>query len=178
MEQNKDKRFSKKGNEYIDKEDHYEIVINSVKHGRMVTRIDKDDYEKCKKYTWGVYFRYNYYCSTHLNKKKGRNPDTPASIQLHRYIMDTPKHLCVDHINHDTLDNRKQNLRNTDSSGNAANRKGAYCTNKLGVRNVGWDPGSKKYKVIVNKVVIGYYKTIEEADQVARAERIRLWGKS
>lgn len=30
---------------------------------------------------------------------------------MHRVIMNAPPHLQVDHINHDTLDNRKHNLR-------------------------------------------------------------------
>lgn len=33
------------------------------------------------------------------------------SEMLHRVIMDAPRNLQVDHINHNTLDNRKENLR-------------------------------------------------------------------
>lgn len=43
---------------------------------------------------------------------------------LHRLLLKAQKGEIVDHINGDTLDNRKENLRITDSSGNNKNRKG------------------------------------------------------
>ena len=51
---------------------------------------------------------------------------------LHRLIMKAPKHLQVDHINGDRLDNRKENLR--------------LCTNKSNNRNK--PPIKGKYKGI------------------------------
>ena len=53
---------------------------------------------------------------------------TPGSKGLHRLIMDTPRGLVVDHINHNGLDNRKNNLRNCTLSENQQNRQ-------YGVRN-------------------------------------------
>tara|TARA_Y100001973_G_scaffold79010_1_gene116069 strand:- start:954 stop:1565 length:612 start_codon:yes stop_codon:yes gene_type:complete len=42
---------------------------------------------------------------------------------MHRVIMDPPKGMDIDHINGDTLDNRKENLRICTRSQNAQNKK-------------------------------------------------------
>lgn len=42
-------------------------------------------------------------------------------VFMHRYILGAPAGLKVDHINRDRLDNRRCNLRLTDSAGNARN---------------------------------------------------------
>lgn len=43
--------------------------------------------------------------------------------RMHRWIMQPPPGLVVDHINHDTLDNRRSNLRIATVSQNTANRR-------------------------------------------------------
>jgi len=58
------------------------------------------------------------------------------TLLLHRFISDAPKGMYVDHKNHITLDNRKDNLRFTNNPNNSANRKSANSNNKTGVRNV------------------------------------------
>ena len=42
----------------------------------------------------------------------------------------------IDHINHDTLDNRRNNIRITLYNNNSTNRKGKNSNNKTGFRNV------------------------------------------
>jgi hypothetical protein len=42
---------------------------------------------------------------------------------LHSYLMNTPKGMLTDHINHDTLDNRRCNLRVVGKSENELNKK-------------------------------------------------------
>jgi hypothetical protein len=44
-------------------------------------------------------------------------------IRMHRQIMETPAGMECDHINHDTLDNQDENLRNCTGSENSRNRK-------------------------------------------------------
>ena len=94
----------KKGNEIIIKDDYAIIVINSNKFGVKNVLIDIDDIEKVKKYTW---------CFTHSrdNNLYAMTKDKSKTIKLHRYLKECPKGLDIDHINHDTLDNRKTNLR-------------------------------------------------------------------
>lgn len=59
------------------------------------------------------------------------------TVYMHRLIMGAQKGETVDHINHDTVDNRRLNLRLLSNAENAQNRKGAYRSkNSTGVRGV------------------------------------------
>ena len=66
--------------------------------------IDAEDVDKVKDYTWNVDSRL--YCYTKLYKSTVR-----LHRYIHRYIMNAPEGMVVDHINGDKLDNRKCNLR-------------------------------------------------------------------
>lgn len=71
---------------------------------------------------------------------------------LHRYIMDAQERDYVDHINHKSLDNTKENLKVTTDQGNIVNRKGANKNNKTtGVRNVSYIKNDNVYRVQIMK---------------------------
>jgi hypothetical protein len=87
-------------------------------------------------------------------------------IRLHSIIMNPATGMVVDHINGDTLDNRRENLRVCLQSQNIMNsiiRK----DNKTGVKGVTYIKSSKKYRVriVANKICynVGCYSTIEDA---------------
>lgn len=93
----------------------------------------------------------------------------------------TDPNLFVDHINGDTLDNRRANLRAVDRFTNARNRSGAQRSNKsspyLGVT---WNERDQKYQArIFHKGTfksLGYFSCPEEANAARlRADR-ELWG--
>lgn len=69
---------------------------------------------------------------------------------LHRLLMGAPEELCVDHINHDTFDNRRENLRLATHAQNMANRKTHSC-NTSGYKGVSWSSTAKRFIVQVNK---------------------------
>ncbi len=76
------------------------------------------------------------------------------------------KDVCVDHINHDPLDNRKCNLRIATPQQNMYN-KNVYKNNESGYTGVHFYKPSKKWvsyiKAENKRKHLGYFKTVEEA---------------
>lgn len=88
---------------------------------------------------------------------------------LHRYLMNTPKGMVVDHINGNKLDNRKNNLRNCTVTENNHNYSVKW-NNTSGIKGIkkhknGWivhQYFNKKY------IYLGYYNDLEKAKQVLK----------
>lgn len=84
---------------------------------------------------------------------------------LHRIILNAPKKMHIDHINHNTKDNRRSNLRIVTPSVNARN------TRKKDFTGVHFDNGRYVAKIWFNRrgINLGSFKTIEEARSVKNA---------
>lgn len=99
----------------------------------LVARVDQADFAAVAKFKWsanvGPYTTYALRATP-----RGKGPRT--TIQLHRFILAAKPGQIVDHENGDGLDNRRRNLRFTDKSGNAANRRGLDSNNRTGYRGV------------------------------------------
>jgi hypothetical protein len=110
-------------------EDHVSLVAS----GAVECRIDSEDLERVSQHNW--------YAATNRNSKNGNRQYISTriggkTVYLHRFIMNAPKGQDVDHINHDTLDNRKDNLRIVSPQENNCNRDGPFSTSKLDIRGV------------------------------------------
>lgn len=106
----------------------------------------------------------SYYIAHRFNSKK----DGKGVIKLHRLITNCPESLVVDHINHNTLDNRKQNLRICTRFENQQNLR-SKVTEQTGVyyrtkRNI-WVANISKNKKRYSKE----FKTKEDAVQCVRS---------
>lgn len=104
-------------NKYNMKDSHIEMLISSKTYGDYKILISYEDYSLIKNYKWSLTPRYNKTKGIHFyvqNKKKGL---------LHRLVCNTDKEM-VDHINGNTLDNRRENLRGVTRGQNGQNRKG------------------------------------------------------
>lgn len=62
---------------------------------------------------------------------------------MHRFILNPPPHMEVDHKNHNGLDNRRTNLRVCSHAENQANRRS--ITGRSSFKGVSWNERSKKY---------------------------------
>lgn len=93
--------------------------------------------------------------------------------------MGDEKGKYIDHINHDTLDNRKSNLISTDNRTNILNRKSANKNNSTGVRNVTFEKATNKYiiqlQVDGKNKVFGKYDSIDEAAENAEIHRKEVY---
>lgn len=120
---------------------------------------DLDDYEYIKDFNWKIDKQGYAYCQI---KKKGKL----HLIRLHRIIADAPDGKLVDHINGDTLDNRRNNLRLVTIAQNGHNRS-LSSKNKSGVTGVFWFEKRGKWLVNIcnnNKTIyIGLYSNFDDA---------------
>lgn len=127
----------------------------------QVTFVDDEDFEYLNQFKWrsmnGRNTNYAVRFSYHFGNGKAE------CIMMHRLIMQAPKGLVVDHINHNGLDNCKENLRVVTVSINSHNRQniiGAYKTNRPG--NI-----KQRYrshiKVNGKYMHLGTFDTFEEA---------------
>lgn len=141
----------------------YEIVGNTaiinlydIKQNIVgTTMIDLDDLDRTIKLKWRLCENYVFYGN-----------DKP--IQLSYFILGiTPKEgLVIDHINHNTLDNRKSNLRLTTYRVNAIN-KVIQGNNTSGIAGVWYDKSREKYCAEIKfndiKCYLGRYKSFNDA---------------
>jgi hypothetical protein len=97
--------------------------------------------------------------------------------KLHRFIINAPKGILVDHINGNALDNRKINLRLATDIENSQNRSGAAISSKTGIRGVSLCKQTNKWltQVVLNKKAynLGRYDSIEEAECVVKEFRAK-----
>lgn len=140
----------------------------------VVTMIDEEDLARVKSlgYTWH-YFRANgepYIVNTLVGDDGKRK-----RVYLHRVINECPDDKVVDHINHDTLDNRKSNLRNVTASANQQNRKGANSNSLSGIRNVNWDNTHQDWIVYCGKRYIMRTKDLNVAKLAAARIRNEMF---
>ena len=99
---------------------------------------------------------------------------------LHRFLIDPPKGLVVDHINQDKLDNRRSNLRICRNVENIRNRK-IQTNNNSGIPGVThrgkWNVWRVRVKLDGIRYHIGDFKDLQEAGYVRDQVALQLHGK-
>lgn len=105
--------------------------MKEIKVGSMVALVDDEDFDRVNQFTWGVDGAG--YVYTWIKKRE--------TIRLHRFVTDYYGRQHVDHLDNNTLNNCKSNLRIVSSSENQLNRaKEKQSNNKSGTTGVRYNP--------------------------------------
>lgn len=140
--------------------------------------VDDDLYDYLNQWKWHCTSRLYAMRTEIINGKK-------HGVLMHRFIMNAPKNMEVDHINHNTLDNRKENLRICTRGENEHNRS---KENKLNPRDytskykglaINKQNGYYEVKIIVDskKIFIGYFENEEAAANAYNEYAIKYFGE-
>lgn len=147
------------------------IELNRRIGENLFTTIDKNDFKRANEnpFTWFAYyskFTDSFYAASNFVLDSGKR----TIIYLHRWIMEPPEDMFVDHFDHDTLNNKRSNLRNLTVSENSLHRLGKpNKNNSTGVKGVYLQSG--KYAVMVREnkktITLGRFEYLEEAKKLS-----------
>lgn len=132
--------------------------------------IDSKDYDKVIQHSWFFSMR-----RKPTSKSSGHgvlaSKIKQKTITLHRFILNSPQGAIVDHINRDTTDNRRCNLRHVTLSQNSLNSN-KRKSSKSKYKNVTWHKHVEQWqaRLTINgtREHLGYYQTAEEAHEVLK----------
>lgn len=111
----------------------------------IVAIVDDDDFELISKFNWSAS---NYgYAQAHFTKEDGRY----TKISMHRLIsgLRLGDKREVDHINGNTVDNRRSNLRIVSHSENMKNAR-QRKTNTSGYKGVSWSSSLNRWMAFIS----------------------------
>ena len=129
----------------------------SLTNSDLKVLVDDEDFDRLVIHSW--YFRDNYAARSYWIPKH-------RTIFIHSEIMNFPTGYEVDHINHNGLDNRRENLRLCTHSQNAKNSK-LPINNTSGYKGACYRKDIKKWHSYItvdgNRLFLGFYNELIDA---------------
>lgn len=135
--------------------------------------VDDGDYNNLSMFKWTK-------CQNYAGRTIGKRGNQKRLL-MHRVILDAPSDMYVDHINGNTFDNRRSNLRLASPWQNAQNRGMVPSTNKSGYRGVYFSKQKYKWGAVikVNRKIyhIGFFDDRNEAATAYNLKGYELAGE-
>ena len=146
--------------------------------------VDDEDFDELSKMSWHAWYNKNgdsFYAHHSVYKGRGKNPGV---IRMHRYLMKikNPK-IKIDHIDGNTLNNQKHNLRVCESHQNNTNTRELRSDNSTGYRGVSkYFYGNRKkwtagLSIKGEKIRLGYFDSAEEAARAFDKAAKEIYGE-
>jgi hypothetical protein len=144
-------------NDYEIENDVVKIILKDRENIERCCLIDSSNLYKLEKYSGTFFASYrkkvdNFYCCLSLYLGMQNRKPKYKTIYISKILLEIEddKSLYIDHINHNTLDNRIENLRVINNSDNSKNRKSKNSNNTSGYRNVSWINGHWRVQLQIN----------------------------
>ncbi len=148
--------------------------------------VDDEDYEWLNQWKWHAHYnRHGHYPYAQrvfiVNKKlTWRWRGNQQIIFMHRVILNTPAGLFTDHIDRNTLNNQRKNLRICSTSQNSMNSK-MKKNNTSGFKGVDFHKRNKRWRVTIQlnekRYFIGNFKNKIEAAQSYNEAALKYHGE-
>ena len=157
----------KKYNDYEIQEDY--VIMYTPKDSIFL--VDLEDFWKIKNMCWNM-------------NPKGyiEAPYKDSHVLLHRFLLNAPDNLLVDHVHGDDskYDNRRYNIRLATNQENCRNH-GIAKDNKTGVTGVNWSKAAKKWRAYIGvngkNVHLGTFMSFEDAVNARKEAERNLFGE-
>jgi len=144
-----------------------------------IALIDEEDFERVNQYKWyaGDGGTGKYYAKRRpYHKATGKY----GTVAMHRFIMDAPIDMEVDHIDGNSLNNQKYNLRICTHAENSRNLR-VRKSSKTGYRGVSFDTQTNSWRATITYQGIFYnlgrYKSFEDAIKARKLKEKELFGE-
>ncbi len=125
-------------NQEISRDEKGNAIIYLNKDKTKYTIVDDDLWHELSKYSW--YLRYDNYIVCKINSKM---------VRMHRYILNAPKELNVDHIDNNPLNNKKENLRLCSQSQNCFNKTKTIKSTTSQFKGVSFSKQNNKFMTTI-----------------------------
>jgi hypothetical protein len=115
-----------------------------------IAKISDEDFEEISKYKWHIIFKRKNgkpYANTSIHISGSGKNRKKKNITMHRMVAKTDTH--VDHINGDTLDNQRSNLRSCSNSQNHMNIPKMNKTTTSKYKGVSKRKNTNKWRVVI-----------------------------
>lgn len=136
------------------------------------TKVSNADHERLSRVHWGYDGRYA--CRSIRVGRKNKK------VYLHQFVLRRRGSLQIDHINRDTLDNRRENLRLVGKARNQHNSK-IHSHNKSGFKGVWFSKRTGKWLVQIvvkkKKVHVGVFQCPIKGARAYDMAAKRFFGK-
>lgn len=152
-----------KRNKITIKKDYAIIHTKSKRHGEQDFFINLEDVNLVKDITWRADgYEPHIYARAWINGK---------NIRLHRYLLNPPKNKVIDHIDRNTRNNKRSNLRICSTLDNGQN-KSMYKTNNLKCKNIHYAKYSNKYHLQIRRKGISFSKYFNSIDDAIKEREL------
>jgi len=161
------------------------VVLRENETEYFETLIDTEDLQKMIdfKYSWfPAYLQspkdWYAHCTEYIAIDEHTHTSRTIGLQCFVLGLEVNDNCHVDHINHNSLDNRKQNLRITTWKNNLRHRGSINCNNTTGYRNVCFINGKYVVQLQVDgkNKVLGRFEDIDDAVVCAETMRQKYYG--